>query len=64
MCLAQGHKTVMPVRLKPGAPRSQVEHSTTKSLCSLLVIRTGIHEMLVRIANREDPGQTASLEAV
>ena len=30
----------------------------------LLVIRTGIHKMLVRIANREDPGQTASEEAV
>ena len=30
----------------------------------MLVIRTGIHKMLVRIANREDPHQTASLEAV
>ena len=30
----------------------------------LLVIRTGIQEMLVRIANREDPDQTASSEAV
>ena len=29
----------------------------------MLVIRTGIHKMLVRIANREDPDQTAS-EAV
>ena len=26
----------------------------------MLVIKTGIHEMLVRIANREDPDQTAS----
>ena len=26
----------------------------------MLVYRTGIHKMLVRIANREDPGQTAS----
>ena len=28
------------------------------------VIRTGIHIILVRIVNREDPDQTASLEAV
>ena len=26
--------------------------------------RAGIHKMLVRIANREDPDQTASAEAV
>ena len=30
----------------------------------MLVLRTGTHEMLVRIANREGPDQTASLEAV
>ena len=30
----------------------------------MLVIRVGIHKMLVRIANREDPGQTTSTEAV
>ena len=30
----------------------------------MLVIRTGINKMLVRIANREDPDQTASSEAV
>ena len=30
----------------------------------MLVIRDGIHKMLVRIANREDPDQTASSEAV
>ena len=30
----------------------------------IMVIRTGIHEMLVRIANREDTDQTASSEAV
>ena len=29
-----------------------------------LVIRTGIHKMLVIIANREDPDKTASSEAV
>ena len=28
MCLAQGHNTVTPVRLKPAAPRSPVKHST------------------------------------
>ena len=28
------------------------------------VIRAGIHKILVRIANREDPDQTASIEAV
>ena len=28
------------------------------------VIKAGIHKMLVRIANREDPDQTASSEAV
>ena len=30
----------------------------------MLVIKAGIHKMLVRIANREDPDQTASSEAV
>ena len=30
----------------------------------MLVIRVGIHKMLVRIANREDTDQTASQEAV
>ena len=30
----------------------------------MLVIRAGIHEMLVRTANREDPDQTAYSEAV
>ena len=29
----------------------------------MLVFRAGIHKMLVRIANREDPDQTASLDA-
>ena len=28
------------------------------------VIRAGIHKLFVRIANREEPDQTASLEAV
>ena len=30
----------------------------------MLVIRAGIHKMLLRVANMEDPDQTASLEAV
>ena len=30
----------------------------------IMVIRAGIHKMLARIANREDPDQTASSEAV
>ena len=30
----------------------------------MLFIRTEIHKMLVRIANREEPDQTASPEAV
>ena len=30
----------------------------------MLVIRADIHKMLVRIANQEDPDQTACLEAV
>ena len=29
-----------------------------------MVFRSGIHKMLFRIANREDPDQTASEEAV
>ena len=30
----------------------------------MLMFRAGIHKILVRIANREDPDQTASEEAV
>ena len=30
----------------------------------MVVIRNGIHKMLIRIANREDPDHTASSEAV
>ena len=30
----------------------------------MLVFRVGIHELIVRIANREDTDQTASEEAV
>ena len=38
MCLAQGHNTVTPVRLKPGASRSWVKHSTTDPQCSYIRI--------------------------
>ena len=34
MCLAQGHNSVMPVRLVPAALRSRVKHSTTEQLRS------------------------------
>ena len=30
----------------------------------MLVVRTGTHKFLVRVANREDPDQTATSEAV
>ena len=30
----------------------------------MLVIRTGIHKMLVKVANRKDPDQTASSDSV
>ena len=32
MCLAQGHNTVAPVRLRPTAPQSRVKHSATVAL--------------------------------
>ena len=35
-----------------------------RTLTNKTLIRAGIHKMLVRIANREDPDQTASSEAV
>ena len=34
------------------------------SQLKMLIFRAGISEMLVRLANMEDPDQTASLEAV
>ena len=33
-------------------------------LTRMLVFRSGIHKILVRIANREDPDQTASSEGL
>ena len=37
---------------------------TSFPVLKILAIRAGIHEMLVRIANTEDPDQTASEEPV
>ena len=34
MCLAQGHNTLMPVRLEPATVRYLVNDSTTEPLCS------------------------------
>ena len=36
MCLAQEHNAVKPVRLEPVASLSQVQHSTTEPLLSLI----------------------------
>ena len=38
MCLAQGHNSVTPVRLEPASLWSQVKHSTTEPLHSLIPI--------------------------
>ena len=35
MCLAQGHKAVMPVSLESAAPRSQVKSSTTENVTDI-----------------------------
>ena len=43
LCLAQGHNTVVTVRLEPAAPWSQVKHSTTEPLRShMLLVHIGI----------------------
>ena len=44
MCLAQGHNTVTPVRLKHAAPQSRVKHSTTEPLRSHLVVTDCTHK--------------------
>ena len=36
LCLAQGHKAVSSVLLEPTIPQSQVKHSTTEPLPSLI----------------------------
>ena len=50
-----------PVRLEPAAPRSRVR---LRFANKMLVIRAGIHKMLAKMANREDPDQTAFSKAV
>ena len=54
MCLAQGHNTVMPVRLKPAVPRSRVKHSTTGPLRSLFEVHSieAINEGVIEEANK------------
>ena len=43
------------------ASEAEVKHSSTEPLCSKnVVLKAGIHQMLVRMANREDLDQTAS----
>ena len=37
MCLAQGHNTVMPIRIEPATPQSPVKHSTNEPLSSLII---------------------------
>ena len=36
MCLAQGQNSVTPARLEPAAARSEIKHSTTEPLRSLM----------------------------
>ena len=43
MCLAQGHNRVMPVRLEPATPQSQVKHSTTEPLRSLKTLSVSVY---------------------
>ena len=40
------------------------QHFSLSVLNKMFVIRAGIHKILARIANREDPEQTASSETV
>ena len=61
VCLAQGNKAVMPVRLEPAALQSQVKHSTTEPLCSLFYLKPGcgyniyFHNTVVNIMNEHAP---------
>ena len=49
---------------KPTVKVPNFEHFSVSFLKTILVLGAGIQKMLVRIANREDPDQTASSEAV
>ena len=57
MCLAQGHNSMMPVRLEPATPLSRVKHSTTEPLHSLMQYSKHF------LVNRVDFDQPASEEA-
>ena len=72
MCLAQG-----PQRSDAGEARTCDPSFTSQALyhwatslplflfsSEMLIFMAGNHKMVVRIANREDPDQTASSEAV
>ena len=51
MCLAKGHNTVTPVRLKPAALRSQVKHSTTELPIVLYIDGVANHLELTYFCN-------------
>ena len=54
MCLAQGHKAVMPVRLEPTAPRSRIKHSTTEPLHSLFIVVYRTHVLHRQLLSSDD----------
>ena len=68
MCLAQGHNSVMPVRLEPAATRSRVKHSTTEPLCSQMCSFTHRETNVVNpdgfLFNCTTVGQVADLMTV
>ena len=43
---------------------SKISNTSLSVLKKMLVMGAEIHKMIVRVANREDPDQTASSEAV
>ena len=60
------HMYIMLISYKMYDTFSKISDTTFLTLFSnkMLVIKAGIHRMLVIIANREDPNQAASSEAV
>ena len=46
------------------SPHSKLSTCSGSKLIMVNVLKIGIYKMLVRIANSEDPDQTASWEAV
>ena len=64
MCLALGQNAVTPARLEPAAPQSQVKHSTTRPLRSLLLqdkvnlaLSGDFCRLLMTFANSLEPDQ-------